>query len=242
MDAITKYFEIFEAYSSDNLDSLEKLKFEEKLNSDIEFEKSYNEYLQIEEGIRLHFKNEFKSKLSESDIKLDLELEILNAKKQKNNYKRILLPIIAIAASITLFVYFTNRPIDVLEEFPDDFGFPVKMGENQSINKNFDAPMNAYKLEEFKKAEKLFAKIESDTSIYYSAICQFKLKDYNSAISSFSKIPKTSKYYLESQYRLAILYIHQKNEGKANEILKWLLRTEAFKYRAEAQQLIERIN
>jgi hypothetical protein len=242
MDAITKHIEIFEAYSSDKLDSLEKLKFEEKLTSDKEFESAFSEYLRIEEGIRLHFKNEFKTKLSEKDSELDLELEKLNVKKQKKNFRIIILPIIAVAASISLLFYFTNKQSDVLEMFPEDFGLPVKMGAQQSVKNNIDAPMNAYKLGEFQKAENLFSKIESDTSVYYSGICQYKLKDYNSAISNFNKIEKTSKYYLESQYRLAILYIHQKKESKANEILKHLLRTEAFKYRTEAQQLIDRID
>ena len=65
MDQLIQHIELFEAYQAKKLDESEILEFEARLNSDSDFRKAFQDFLSIEEGLKDHYKREFKAQFIE---------------------------------------------------------------------------------------------------------------------------------------------------------------------------------
>jgi len=128
----------------------------------------------------------------------------------------------AVAASIFLMVFINygsgnNSHEELVAQYwPIEAGLPVKM----SSKGKYDKAMNAYKQEQWIKAEILFEQIESDTSSYFLGIINYEQKEYDNAVKHLSEVSSTSAWHDESQFRLALVYLKQKQVEKAKELLK----------------------
>jgi tetratricopeptide (TPR) repeat protein len=156
-------------------------------------------------------------------IKIELKknkaliLTPLNNEKRKVNRRKYFLYaaslVVLILGSMTLlfFQYDSNSPL--FSDRYNDPGVPNYMNANNrnSIGK----VMFLYKTGDFENAKttiiELRKKENNDTLIYYSAILDYKLKKYNSAIKTFEYfINSKGTYKVKSLYFSGICYAEQK--------------------------------
>jgi tetratricopeptide (TPR) repeat protein len=219
MEHTFEHIELFEAYQSKTMTDKEILVFEARLSYDQEFKAEFNRFQKLEEGIKQHFRTEFKNKLNE----LDNELALDNAATPKNNVRKLYWITSAVAASliigILLFNFYTTEYKNsqlaqqywIVEE-----GLPVKM----STKGIYDDAMNAFKQEQWQEAENLLVAINSDTASYFLGVINYQQNEFNKSASYFSQVPETSVWYEQSQYRLALVYLHKKDLELAKKILQ----------------------
>ncbi len=238
MDQLIQHIELFEAYQAKKLDESEILEFEARLNSDSDFRKAFQDFLSIEEGLKDHYKREFKAQFIELDKQLDIDLY----KRSNSPLKKIILFSSAIAASICmLFIgysyYQTQKNIEIAKEYwPVEPGLPVKM----SSKGKYDEAMNAYKLGEWDKAIKEFSKIESDTSTYFLGEISYRKGNYKNAIHFFETIPKGSSYSDLAMLKKALCYVVF-NKNKAILTLTTLVKLQSNQYSVLAKRVLKKL-
>lgn len=209
------HIEIFERYRNGELSEAEQRDFEARLAYDSEFKEAFEEYEQIEAGIKSHFRSELKSKLQDLDQQMD-------APVKKSNLVKLVAWSSSVAAAviISFFIYqHYSEPNNVQlaqQYWPHEEGLPVKM----STRGKYDDAMNAYKLGQFEKARKLLEPIDSDTAIYFLGVVSFELENFSKAEQAFKQIDENSSFFDEAQFRLALVFLCVKKEKKAKEILK----------------------
>ncbi|RYM32852.1 tetratricopeptide repeat protein [Brumimicrobium glaciale] len=215
MNPENENIDLFENYLKENLSTEELSVFEERLNGDANFKIEFEQYQSVRSGLKKHFRAEMKSKLSEIDERLD-------DSKMKGKVLSIKWWLISGAAAIIIFGLFvfnnhnTNSLDLVAQYWPYEAGLPVKMSEKRK----YDEAMNAFKLEEWDKAEKLLKPIESDTAHYYLGVVNYERKDYSSSLEYFNEIDTNSSFYEEAQFRLALISILKEDLTSAKVILK----------------------
>ena len=207
---------LFERYRNGDLSESELRDFNARMSYDSEFKEAFEKYEYVEAGIKVHFRNELKSKLQEIDKALDAP------PRRKFNSRRILIWGPSIAASIIigvmLYQYFSsNEHIQLAKYYwPAEPGLPVKM----SSKRKYDDAMNAYKLGEFDKASALLKKIQSDTSYYFQGVIAFEQNDNTKAKAFFYQIDKSSTYYNIAQFRLGLIFLSEGDLRSAKKIFK----------------------
>lgn len=211
------YIEIFESYRNGDLSEGELREFEARLVYDSEFKESFDHYETIETGIKTHFRNELKFKLEEVDKAMD-------EAPKKQPMIRLIAWTSSVAAAILIgvfiFHYFSVPKYKQLAQnnWPHEEGLPVKM----SSKGRYDDAMNAFKLEEWDKAESLLKAIESDTSAYFLGEIAYRKGDLSIAISHYSRINRSCVYYHESQFKLSLIHLALGDIKKAKEVLNSL--------------------
>ena len=209
--------DLFERYLEGTLDEKELLEFEARLAYDSNFKNEFENYELVERGIRMHFRDEMKSRFSEIDSDLDG-----NSKKSQGRTRKLIYWSSAIAASliigIFLFQHFSVNKNELIanQYWVQDPGLPVKM----STKGKYDDAMNAYKLEEWDKASSLLSKIDSDTASYFLGVIAFEEKNFNKSSIYFRKIESTSTYFEEAQFRLGLVYLSEGQIKKTKAIFK----------------------
>lgn len=213
-----KHINLFERYSNNELSESELKDFEAKLIYDSEFKHAFNQYLYVEEGIRNHFRGSLKSRLKEVDKELD---------KPASNKAiiSILYWTSSVAAAIVIgffiFQYFSAPNYKQIAQnyWPHEEGLPVKM----STKGKYDDAMNAFKLEEWEKAESLLTVIDSDTSAYFLGEIAYRKGDLTNASFYFLQITSASNYYNKAQFKLALIYLYHGDIKKSKDILNFLI-------------------
>lgn len=219
MNTENENIDIFEIYLKNELSSEELSDFEERLISDASFKKEFEEYKSIKLGLKKHYRKELKAKLSEVDHRLD------TPKKKLLSINWYLVSGIAAILVIGLFVFNnqSNSSFDLVAKYwPYEAGLPVKMNEKNK----YDKAMNAFKFEDWKKAEKILKPIDSDTSDYYLGVITYELENYSSSLKYFKNIDSTSYFYDEAQFRLALISILQDDLVLAKGILQEQIKKE----------------
>ena len=226
--------DIFEIYLKNELSGEQLSDFEERLISDVSFKKEFEEYKSIKFGLKKHYRKELKAKLSEVDHRLD------TPKKKLLSINLYLASGIAAILIIGLFVFNnqSNSSFDlVAKHWPYEAGLPVKMNEKNK----YDEAMNAFKFEDWKKAEKILKPIDSDTSDYYLGVIYYELENYLSSLKYFINIDSTSYYYDEAQFRLALISILQDDLVLAKGILKEQIKKDNI-FASEAKIILRDLN
>lgn len=227
--------ELFEGYLQGVLSESEKNQFEARLIYDQDFANSFEEFKELETGIKSHFRAEMKTKLSEIDSQLD-------QKPSKGKVIKLVTWTSSVAAAILigLFIiqHFGNfNKIELEKEYwPIEPGLPVKM----STKGKYDDAMNAYKMKDFDLAAKLFGQIDSDTADYFLGLSFYELNELEKAIISFERIEMGSNYFETSQLCLAIILLTDNNEEDALKILensKWTRSNQE-----KVSQILKRLN
>lgn len=209
------HIEIFERYRNGKLSEAEQRDFEARLAYDSEFKAAFEEYEQIEVGIKNHFRSELKSKLQDLDQQMD-------APTKKSNLVKLVTWTSSMAAAViigffTLQHYSEPNNVQLAQQYwPHEEGLPVKM----STRGKYDDAMNAYKLEQFEKAQKLLEPIDSDTAIYFLGVVSFELENYSKAEQEFKRIEENSSYFDDAQFRLSLVFLSQNNLITAKKILQ----------------------
>lgn len=227
------HIELFERYKNGGLNQSELLEFEARLVYDAEFNKAYQSFQAVEQSIKSHFRNELKAKLAAVDQKMD--------KKPKQS-KIIQLAVwsSSVAAAIVMgafiFQHFaTPKHVQLAQKYwIQEAGLPVKM----SNKGKYDDAMNAFKQEQWEKAEELLLKIDSDTSSYFLGVIGYEQQDYEQASNYLIKINQHSNYYYEAQFRLALSYLSQEKTDLAKQMLELIVKSNS-PYKLQASELLE---
>lgn len=204
------YIDIFERYRNGELSEAELKDFEARLVYDSELKEAFEEYEQIEVGIKNHFRNKLKTKLQDLDQQMDTT-------PKKTNVLKLVVWTSSLAAAVVLgcFIlqHFTHpNNIQLAEQYwPHEEGLPVKM----STKGKYDDAMNAFKLGEFERAKKLLKPMVSDTSFYFQGVIDYELQNSIEASNKFIRVDKKSVYYNKAQFCLGIVFLGQNNIGKA---------------------------
>jgi len=229
------YIELFERYRNGDLSEGELGEFEARLVYDSEFKESFDHYETIETRIKTHFRNELKSKLQEVDKAMD-------ETPKKYSIFRLITWTSSVAAAILIgvyiFHYFSVPKYEQLAQnyWPQEEGLPVKM----SSKGRYDDAMNAFKLEEWDKAESLLKAIESDTSAYFLGEIAYRKGDLSTAITDFLTVKNSSVYYHKARFRIALLFLNAGNTSKAKEILIFLVDEKSL-FADEAKEILRGI-
>lgn len=209
------HIEIFERYRKGELSEAEQRDFEARLVYDAEFKAAFEEYEQIEVGIKNHFRNKLKTKLQDLDQLMDAPV-----KKSKVVHLVAWTSSIAAAVIIGFFIfqhYSQPNNIQLAQQYwPHEEGLPVKM----STKGKYDDAMNAFKLEKWEQAERLLLKIDSDTSDYFLGIINYQQKDFHQSIIHFNKVKNQSAYFQDAQFRLGLVFLSQNKLITAKKILQ----------------------
>ncbi len=235
MMPINGHIEIFERYRNGDLTEGELREFEARLAYDSEFKESFDQYETIETAIKTHFRNDLKSKLQELDKAMD-------ETPKKHSIVRLFAWTSSVAAAILIgvFIYqhFSQSDYQQLAQnyWPHEEGLPVKM----SSKGRYDDAMNAFKLEEWNKAESLLKAIESDTSAYFLGEIAYRKGYLSTAITDFLKVKNSSVYYHKARFRIALLFLNAGNTSKAKEILIFLVDEKSL-FADEAKEILRGI-
>ena len=229
--------ELFERFTQGLLSDKEVLDFEAKLSFDSEFKSHYDQYLALENDLKLHFqKHSLKEKLINTDAIIDHGISHSLLRK-----KRYITIAISIAAGIALFIgVYQGRSQsndEISELWPYEEGLPVRMGETAL----YQTATNAFKLQEWSRAISLFEKIDSDTSCYFRAISHYELNEFKEASSLFLNVSNESIYHEDAELRLAILYILDGKSIFAKNILITISENKEHKHYELALRILKKI-
>lgn len=227
--------ELFERFAQGLLSDKEVLEFEAKLSFDSEFKSHYDQYLALENDLKLHFqKNSLKNKLINTDAIIDHKIS--HSLLRKKIYITI-----SIAAGIALFIGIyqssSNSADNISELWPYEEGLPVRMGETAL----YQTATNAFKLQEWSRAISLFEKIDSDTSYYFRAISHYELNEFKEASSLFLNVSNESIYHEDAELRLAILYVLEGKSIFAENILIKISENKQHKHYELALRILKKI-
>lgn len=229
------HIEIFERYRNGDLSEGELREFEARLAYDSELKESYNQYKAIETRIRTHFRNELKSKLQEVD-------KAMSHTPKKHSIVHLIAWASSVAAAIVIGVFVFQhfaKPnhIELAQNYwLHEEGLPVKM----SSKGRYDDAMNAFKLEEWDKAESLLKAIESDTSAYFLGEIAYRKGEMRLAASYFSGTNRISHYFNRGQFKLALIHVALGDIKNAKEMLNSLIKEDT-DFADEAKEILKRI-
>lgn len=235
MGEVLKNIEEIENYFEGKLSLEDRLLFEAKLEANPELVAEFELYKQIRGAIVEKGKEDLKNKFA----LIDKELEDKNAAvipiSKKKDYRML-----AIAASVILIVgialfFYLNKKNDYSQlaskYYEIEKGLPVEMGTSA----RFDNLMNAYKAGNYTDAQRQLNELlqgdsTNDTLIFFNALINDELKNYQSAIIGYSNIPSKSNYFEKSQYRLVLTYLKTNQKRKAIEIINLALNNKEHLY------------
>ena len=242
MGEVLKNIEEIENYFEGKLSLEDKLLFEAKLESDSLLVAEFELYKQIRKAIVEKGREDLKNKFALADKELDdKDVSTIQISK-KTNYK-----ILAIAASVIAVVgislfFFLNKSKDYSQladkYYEAEKGLPVEMGTSA----RFDNLMNSYKSKNYTDTQRQLNELlqtdsTNDTLIFFNALVNDELKNYQPAITGYLHIPSTSNYFEKSQYRLVLAYLKTNKKEKAIEIINQTLNNKEHLYYDKLNQL-----
>lgn len=233
----TEYISLFEAYNEGELSGKALFDFEARLSYDAEFKSAYSEFLELENGIKRHFKRDtLKRKLKIQDKKFDI-----NNNHKSTFRKRVVISIVSLAAGVALFfsvIYNnTNQNKGISDYWPYEEGLPVQMGDSSVYN----SAMNAFKLEQWDQSYIEFSRFRSDTAIYFASICKYHLQNLEAASELLVKIPENSVFFMDATIRIALIKLHQGKKSEAKKIVEVIGSDKKHKYYDLACRILKEI-
>lgn len=234
-----EYIDLFDAFLDKALSADEEQGFQQKLLDDASLAKAFQDYLKVQQLIAQKKRSELKSNLIALDSELNKEIqEQLSVEEFEEPIKRSLVFKWLAAAAVLLMLaatwnyYKEQGTINTEDYWLLEPGLPVKM----SANHRFDQAMNAYKLEEFDKAEALLLSIPSDTSDYFLGQVYHHKGASEKALEHFEKVVSSSVFHQKAQYYSALLLLEK---GNLDEAKKGLIQIEEQPMLSKAEALLK---
>ena len=231
--------ELIDAFLREQETTIQKNTFEEKMQTDSEWDNKINTIRLMKAGIG---EAAFKEKLESFHKEVKHEQVDTAPVKNINNFKKLFLA----AASILLifligFFIFKNDKFENLyaKYYKPDAGLITVMGV--ADNYNFEEGMVQYKNEKYAKALELWnapleANPQSDTLLYFTAAAYQALQQNDKATESYLKVLQqpNSTFYKDASWYLGLIYLKNKENEKAKALLLQ-------SGRAEAEALLQKI-
>ena len=216
MEEYDEHIELFENYVAGEMADQEVVDFEARLAYDLAFKQAFNRYQAIEIAIKTHYRNELKSKFELVDRAMDQSLERKQRIKKQLAYYTTFAAVMVLAVYVLVRYQSPSSKELVVQYWPEEPGLPVKM----SAKGKYDDAMNAYKLGEYAKSEKILCHITSDTANYFLGVIEYAQGDFQKSATCFKRVDLTSSYYNEAQFRLALVYLRTEKVKESHHILK----------------------
>lgn len=242
-----RYIE-FESYLKNELTEIEKIAFEEKLQSDADFKQEFEIYKALETSLSSKFKNEE----SEQELRKTLtnlgtqfiKEEVSTKKKSKVislfNYKKLMVAA-SIALLIGFFIFKNGNP--VYSDFANhtNLEFTVRGDNNQTIT-NAETAFNAknYKTA-FAQLTVLEAQFPNDIEIQlYKGICLLEMDKFSQAETIFETISKGNSAFLtKATWYKALSYLKQEQFEACKNTLKTI--PESAEEYTQAKKLLRKL-
>ena len=242
-----RYIE-FESYLKNELTEIEKIAFEEKLQSDADFKQEFEIYKALETSLSSKFKNEE----SEQELRKTLtnlgtqfiKEEVSTKKKSKVislfNYKKLMVAA-SIAILISFFIFKNGNP--VYSDFANhtNLEFTVRGDNNQTIT-NAETAFNAknYKTA-FAQLTVLEAQFPNDIEIQlYKGICLLEMDKFSQAETIFETISKGNSAFLtKATWYKALSYLKQEQFEACKNTLKTI--PESAEEYTQAKKLLRKL-
>jgi len=189
------------------------------------------------DGIRASYAEDLKQKL----VNYDRSLE--SKKRFRFSWKMAAAFTLLIATGAVLYLSIKKQDPYAFD-IPDP-GLPNMMGATNDIE--FNNAMSTFKSGNYLTAGQAFSKIlanhpANDTLLYYSGLCDFRMKNTEGAIEKWIHVDISSEFIDKTQYRLAIAYWILGNEKKATYLLQTLSRNETSPLQDAARNALNSLN
>lgn len=212
--------DLIDDYLKGNLTTEQTADFEERMANDTTLKKQVAVRKLIIDGIHEGYTRELKDKLVQYDIKL--------ATKQKFTFNwRIAASVVFLALTgiLTYTLFLKPKPSDF--DFYEP-GLPITMNNSNQVQLN--NAMSKFKMGDFQAAGVAFENLLSekstnDTLLYFSALCDFRLKDTTMASDKFNQINQESEFYEKALYRLAMIQWINNRPKEAKILLEEVIAT-----------------
>jgi tetratricopeptide (TPR) repeat protein len=240
----------FEAYLENKLSEDALRSFEERLNSDVEFNNAFNIY----QDLASHLKHDIANEQENSDFKANLDvisnmyfnkledkqLEIL-APQKSNFYKYATAASVALLMGIFIFSHFQNPSYSDYNTFD-----PISLTVRNTSNEAVKIAEETFNSQNYKEAIVAFnTLLETNNSNIelqlYKGIALVETNQYQEARSLLIKISEgNSAYKNKAKWILALSYLKQENRSECITILKSIPQ-EAEDYK-QAQKLLNKLD
>ncbi len=169
-------------------------------------------------GAKLFIQNHARANARKSFVSF---VSQINASKPSEikQFKLIKVPswaMVAAASVILVAGLIMNQYVHKVSIHMVDEPLPVYLSdEHLTLNK----AMAQYKKGDYQSAAVSFSQLNSDTALYYAAICYELTENYAECVLKLKQVPKFSVFYTKSLIRLAAVYTELNNVSEAKSIL-----------------------
>ncbi|HYG37972.1 MAG TPA: tetratricopeptide repeat protein, partial [Cytophagales bacterium] len=248
-----KDIEIIERYLDEKLSPQELAEFQERLASDEEFEKSFQTYRVLIEGLKNSGRNTLRQKLKKLEASISVE-ESFDKKRMGISLNSIYS--YSAAATILLLITFTfifiirynSSPTELFAEnfepYPNVIA-PTTRGEESGKSPQEQA-FYLYDSEQYEQAAVLFEKIlkteEKDPAVLlYTANAYLATGDQASAIKKLESLIKTESHFLtQGLWFISLAYLANNQPEQAKIYLK-KLKDQDVSYSQKAEKILENL-
>lgn len=215
----------------------ERESFISQMHSNEELQRKVSIRKLVHAGISASYAEDLKQKLANYDRSL------ASKKRFRFSWKMAAAFTLLIATGAVL--YLSVKKSDPYAFDIPDPGLPNVMGATNNIE--FNNAMSTFKAGNYLTAGQAFSKIlanhpANDTLLYFSGLCEFRIKRTEAAIEKWTQIEGNSEFIEKTQYRLAIAYWVGGNEEKAIYLLQNLSRNETSSLQDEARDALNSLN
>ena len=216
MPVSEEHIDLFERYSHQQLSEKVVLGFDSRLVYDEDFSLQFEQYKQIEQGIRNHYRNEMKQRF----LSIEEEMDHMPHEKYLLKKKWIVYFAAASLVLLTFTIYISSQRSELSQlafnYWPEEPGLPVKM----SSKGKYDDAMNAYKLGDYETAERILRTFHTDTSYYFLGIISFENEKTQLSTDFFTRVNTSSFFYNKAQFRVGLIYLKANKRTEAYKILR----------------------
>jgi tetratricopeptide (TPR) repeat protein len=188
-------------------------------------------------GISASYAEDLKQKLANYDRSLE------SKKRFGFSWKMAAAFTLLIATGVVLYLSVT-KPDPYAFDIPDP-GLPNMMGATNNIE--FNNAMSIFKAGNYLTADQTFSKMlashpANDTLLYYSGLCDFRVKKTEAAIEKWATIETNSEFIEKTEYRLAIAYWVKGDKKLAAYLLERIAGIENHSLSQSAKEALETLN
>ncbi len=234
-------FLLFEHYLAGELSKEELVKFENLLQTDIDFKKAFNQYREVHNSLELTFKNNNEQLNFENNLK-NISNTYFEKSTSKSNYKWYysIAASIAVLLSVYLFYPSTKPSYEEYITYPS-VNFTVR-GNQENIL--LDA-QNAFNNKNFTKANELFSEVlkketENTEIKLYNGLALIEINKFNEASTLLNSIANgNSSFKYQAIWYLALSNLKQNKYAECKLLLEKL--PEEFNQYLKAKKLLKNL-
>lgn len=246
----------------------QKLKYYESLVDDYlngklsdQKSKELQEAAQSSDHIRAYILNHVESHAEIRTLaeKIEKERFLKKLAEDRSDIKPILSIrkwLIPIAASVIVmigagtFLWNNNNNHDILDLTLDPPSTVLRSNNNPNSNDIWNSAMASLQNKEYQDAYSFLKDLQGDTSFtkehsgkyyLYTAVCELRLEQYNSAITSLMKIRQDNPFYDQAQWYLSVTYYNKGDNEKARSLLHNIVKQAEHYKNKEAQNLLNQL-